>query len=131
MACGEVHGPYEWFLLHHQGNFGSWQVLGNVRGPWEFARGTINPIGFKIGLEIMVRCRCQRVQDVGIMFQERAAGESKLSAKHYKFYVQQLAALYWDKYMDYIFLVVLLVFGALILFTTWMPHQDTFNTMLR
>mmetsp|Transcript_67615 Transcript_67615/g.220096 ORF Transcript_67615/g.220096 Transcript_67615/m.220096 type:complete len:292 (+) Transcript_67615:137-1012(+) len=94
-------------------------------------RGTINPIGFKIGLEIMVRCRCQRVQDVGIMFQERAAGESKLSAKHYKFYVQQLAALYWDKYMDYIFLVVLLVFGALILFTTWMPHQDTFNTMLR
>merc|ERR1711957_33714 len=53
-------------------------------------RPTINPIGFKIGLEIMVRCRCRTVADVGIKFMERAAGESKLSASQYKFYVMQL-----------------------------------------
>jgi len=29
---------------------------------------TINPIGFKIGLEIMVRCNCKPVKDVPIMF---------------------------------------------------------------
>eukprot|EP01147_Barroeca_monosierra_P010919 gene10918-2993_t len=32
-----------------------------------------NPIGFKIGLEIMARCRCDPIADVGITFQERAA----------------------------------------------------------
>lgn len=61
-------------------------------------RRHINPIGFKIGLEIMVRCKCKRVQDVPITFQNRASGESKLSAKQYKSYVVQLASLYWDKY---------------------------------
>ena len=39
------------------------------------------PVGFKIGLEIMVRCDCSRVVDVPITFREREAGESKLSAK--------------------------------------------------
>merc|ERR1711972_217863 len=60
--------------------------------------GRLNPIGFKIGLEIMVRCRCTPVQDVAITFQERTAGESKLTAKQYILYVQQLASLYWDKF---------------------------------
>ncbi|CAD7939620.1 unnamed protein product [Amoebophrya sp. A120] len=54
----------------------------------------INPIGFKIGLEIMARCRCS-VQDVPIMFQERLHGESKLSAKQNIEYIQQLLGLYW------------------------------------
>merc|ERR1719183_1080411 len=50
----------------------------------------INPIGFKIGLEIMARGRCSPVQDVAITFQSRAAGESKLSGKQMTLYVQQL-----------------------------------------
>lgn len=37
-------------------------------------------MGFKIGLELMVRCRCSRVVDVPITFQERTAGESKVGA---------------------------------------------------
>merc|ERR1712008_102181 len=60
--------------------------------------GRFNLIGFKIGLEIMVRCRCHPIKDVAITFQERAAGESKLSAKQYKLYLEQLASLYWDKF---------------------------------
>mmetsp|Transcript_83845 Transcript_83845/g.175404 ORF Transcript_83845/g.175404 Transcript_83845/m.175404 type:complete len:290 (+) Transcript_83845:140-1009(+) len=94
-------------------------------------RGNINPIGFKIGLEIMVRCKCQTVQDVGIMFQERAAGESKLSAAQYKFYLLQLAALYWDKYMELFFVAVLLVFGILILVMTWWPHRNEIADIAR
>lgn len=64
----------------------------------------LNPIGFKIGLEIMVRCRCKTVLDVAITFQERQFGESKLSPSQYVKYVQQLVSLYWDKFF---FLIVL------------------------
>eukprot|EP00439_Symbiodinium_sp_Y106_P067293 s290_g11.t1 len=42
----------------------------------------------------MVRCRCKPVKDVAITFQERNAGESKLSAKTYKLYLEQLLSLY-------------------------------------
>lgn len=58
----------------------------------------INPIGFKIGLEIMARCRCYPVQDVAITFQDRAAGESKMSGKMMSEYLKQLAPLYWEKF---------------------------------
>ena len=37
-------------------------------------RAKCNPIGFKIGLEIMARCRCKNVVDVPITFQDRVAG---------------------------------------------------------
>ena len=59
------------------------------------ARGDPNPIGFKIALEIMVRCGCSSVVDVPITFRERTAGESKLSPKQNVEYLQQLAGLYW------------------------------------
>mmetsp|Transcript_47007 Transcript_47007/g.105438 ORF Transcript_47007/g.105438 Transcript_47007/m.105438 type:complete len:277 (+) Transcript_47007:70-900(+) len=71
----------------------------------------LNPIGFKIGLEIMVRCRCRPIQDVAITFQERAAGESKLSASQYRLYLQQLGALYWDRFP----LLLVLAFVILLL----------------
>ena len=58
------------------------------------ARGDPNPIGFKIALEIMVRCGCSQVVDVPITFRERTAGESKLSPKQNVEYLQQLASLY-------------------------------------
>mmetsp|Transcript_12870 Transcript_12870/g.17788 ORF Transcript_12870/g.17788 Transcript_12870/m.17788 type:complete len:266 (+) Transcript_12870:203-1000(+) len=77
--------------------------------------GKINPIGFKIGLEIMVRSRCKTIKDVPIMFQDRAAGESKLSTKQNFLYLMQLASLYSDKYpvgsvVSFGIIVVLLVF---------------------
>ncbi|CAE8619339.1 unnamed protein product, partial [Polarella glacialis] len=75
------------------------------------AQGDLNPIGFKIGLEIMVRCRCSPVQDVAITFQERVAGESKLSAKQSTLYLQQLASLYWARFGAFLLLLpVLLLF---------------------
>jgi len=65
------------------------------------ARGAdagVNTMGFKIGLELMVRCRCSAVVDVPITFQERVAGESKLSMKQNVEYVRQLASLYAFKF---------------------------------
>jgi len=73
------------------------------------ARGRCNPIGFKIGLEIMARCRCRHVADVAITFQERVAGESKLSMEQNVLYLQQLAALYWDAYAVPLLLLLLCV----------------------
>jgi dolichol-phosphate mannosyltransferase len=72
------------------------------------ARGakSINPIGFKIGLEVMARCRAEPVVDVPITFQSRIAGESKLTMKQNVQYIQQLAALYWDRFA---WLIVVLV----------------------
>jgi len=75
--------------------------------------GRLNPIGFKIGLEIMVRCRCHPIQDVAITFQERASGESKLSAKQYRLFLEQLASLYWDKFGMLLVLWLLLVLALL------------------
>ncbi|KAH8061836.1 dolichyl-phosphate beta-D-mannosyltransferase [Aureococcus anophagefferens] len=77
------------------------------------ARGDPNPIGFKIALEIMVRCGCSSVVDVPITFRERTAGESKLSPKQNVEYLQQLASLYLFAYRKT--LLALAVAGAALL----------------
>lgn len=76
--------------------------------------GKINPIGFKIGLEIMVRCRCKTVRDVPIMFQDRVAGQSKLSAKQNVLYLLQLGSLYVDRHPLGSVAVVLLLLLVLV-----------------
>lgn len=67
----------------------------------------INPIGFKIGLEAMVRCRA-KVKDIPITFRERIHGESKLTMKQNVQYLQQLLMLYWDVCPFCVLLVVLI-----------------------
>ncbi|MDP7029986.1 MAG: glycosyltransferase family 2 protein [Phycisphaerales bacterium] len=39
----------------------------------------LDPIGYKIGLELIVKCRCRNVAEVPIHFSTRRHGESKLS----------------------------------------------------
>lgn len=76
----------------------------------------LNPVGFKIGLEIMARCRCKPVVDVAITFQDRNSGESKLDNKQMVLYLQQLSGLYWDKFgMLLVLLFVLAIFFLLYL----------------
>ena len=58
----------------------------------------ISAMGFKIGLELMVRCSCTSVIDVPITFQERVAGESKLTMKQNIEYLRQLRSLYIFKF---------------------------------
>ena len=76
-------------------------------------RAASNPVGFKIGLELAVRCGVTRLTDVPITFQERVAGESKLSMKQNVLYLRQLLALYWFKFkLTLLALVAALVAAA-------------------
>jgi dolichol-phosphate mannosyltransferase len=41
----------------------------------------LTPLGYKIGLELMCKCRVKRVQEIPIHFAERTRGQSKLSLR--------------------------------------------------
>lgn len=53
-----------------------------------------SPLGYKIGLELIVRCGCESVQEVPIHFANRTRGESKLTLQQQLLYVRHLARLY-------------------------------------
>lgn len=42
---------------------------------------TLSPIGWKIGLELMVKCRCKNIREIPIHFSERTKGKSKLNVE--------------------------------------------------
>jgi len=52
------------------------------------------PIGYKIALELICRCRCQHVVEVPITFRDRAVGESKLNLEQQARYLLHLDRLY-------------------------------------
>lgn len=60
--------------------------------------GPLNPIGYKIGLELLVKCNAQRVVEVPITFRNRVHGESKLTLKEQFRYLEHLSRLYDYKY---------------------------------
>ncbi|NUL05144.1 glycosyltransferase family 2 protein [Streptomyces lunaelactis] len=53
----------------------------------------LKPLGYKILLELAVRCRPERVAEVPFVFQERFAGESKSTAKEGMRFLGHLVAL--------------------------------------
>lgn len=65
------------------------------RETFERARG-LNPIGYKIGLELMCRCDCRHVVEVPITFQNRVRGHSKLNFEQQARYLVHLDRLYRD-----------------------------------
>jgi len=54
----------------------------------------LTPLGYKIGLELMCKCRVSRVREVPIHFAERVRGESKLTLKEQFRYLEHLSRLY-------------------------------------
>lgn len=58
----------------------------------------LDPLGFKIGLEIMVKCSPERITEVPIQFQKRLHGESKLSIKEQIKYLIHVKRLYEYKF---------------------------------
>ncbi len=54
----------------------------------------LNPIGYKIGLEILVKGRYEKVVEVPITFADRKAGKSKLGASVYLKYLDHCTRLY-------------------------------------
>ena len=53
-----------------------------------------DPIGYKIALEILVRCDVQRVDEIPIHFSDRQKGESKLNSAEQLRYLRHLSRLY-------------------------------------
>jgi dolichol-phosphate mannosyltransferase len=58
----------------------------------------LNPVGYKIGLELLVKCGFRRVVEVPIFFAQRQLGYSKLSFKEQLRYLQHLRRLMNYKY---------------------------------
>lgn len=52
------------------------------------------PLGYKIGLEILVKGNCQRVIEIPITFLDRTRGESKLTLRQQLYYLRHLWRLY-------------------------------------
>ena len=91
------------------------------RRTWRGAAG-LNPIGYKIGLELLVKGRCQRVVEVPIEFSDRLHGRSKLTLKQQMLYLVHLVRLYRFKFPVLSWLVplaiLLVLVGALVLLIT-------------
>jgi dolichol-phosphate mannosyltransferase len=77
-------------------------VVGRVTDPMSgyfmlrrssIARETMSPLGYKILIEVLGRGRIGRIAEVGYVFRERTAGESKVTWKLYFEYLRHLARL--------------------------------------
>jgi len=60
---------------------------------------TLRPLGYKIALELIVRCDCRRIVEVPITFQDRQAGASKMSMRQQWLYLRHLGRLYVARYL--------------------------------
>lgn len=63
------------------------------REAFERARD-LNPIGYKIGLELIVKCNCTSITEVPIRFADRKFGQSKLIFREQLNYLKHLKRLY-------------------------------------
>ena len=54
----------------------------------------LSPVGYKIGLEILIKCRPQTVMEVPIHFRTRIRGQSKLSLHQQLLYLRHISGLY-------------------------------------
>ncbi|HUB24486.1 MAG TPA: polyprenol monophosphomannose synthase [Tepidisphaeraceae bacterium] len=54
----------------------------------------LTPLGYKIGLELMCKCRVRRVKEIPILFGLRVRGQSKLNLKQQFRYLEHLSRLY-------------------------------------
>jgi len=77
-------------------------VLGRVSDPMSgyfmvrrsaIANSTLNPVGYKIILEVIGRGRIREIAEVGYVFRERLEGESKVTSKQYIEYLHHLLRL--------------------------------------
>lgn len=79
----------------------------------DFARAReLNPIGYKIGLELIVKCGLENVGEVPIHFTDRVHGESKLSLREQLNYLLHLRRLYLFKYATFTSVVQFALVGT-------------------
>ncbi|WP_016951208.1 glycosyltransferase [Anabaena sp. PCC 7108] len=77
-------------------------VLGRVSDPMSgyfmvrrsaIANATLNPVGYKILLEVIGRGNVREIAEAGYVFRERTEGESKVTSKQYIEYIHHLIRL--------------------------------------
>ncbi|WP_071188559.1 glycosyltransferase [Trichormus sp. NMC-1] len=77
-------------------------VLGRVSDPMSgyfmvrrsaIANNTLNPVGYKILLEVIGRGNVREIAEAGYVFRERTEGESKVTSKQYVDYIHHLIRL--------------------------------------
>ena len=57
------------------------------------AQQSMNPLGYKILIEVLGRCQINRITEVGYVFQERQEGASKVTWRQYLEYLMHLIRL--------------------------------------
>jgi dolichol-phosphate mannosyltransferase len=62
---------------------------------------TLKPLGYKIGLELMVRGQFNKVVEVPILFKDRQIGESKMNLHQQMKYLRHLRRLYLYKFGNF------------------------------
>ncbi len=72
----------------------------------------LNPIGYKIALELIVKCGVTEVGEAPIHFADRVHGESKLNLKEQLKYLKHLRRLYMYKYAGRMEVLHFLIVGA-------------------
>jgi dolichol-phosphate mannosyltransferase len=72
----------------------------------------LNPVGYKIALELIVKCGLENVGEIPIAFTDRIHGESKLSLREQLKYIQHLRRLYLHKFTEAMHFAQYLVVGA-------------------
>jgi dolichol-phosphate mannosyltransferase len=72
----------------------------------------LNPIGYKIGLELIVKCDCRRIAEVPIHFADRTVGESKLTLAEQLRYIQHVRRLFIHRHPGLSYLFQFGVVGA-------------------
>ncbi len=72
----------------------------------------LNPIGYKIGLELIVKCGLRRIGEVPIHFADRTAGHSKLNFKEQLRYLQHVRRLFVWKHPNWSYVLQFAVVGG-------------------
>ena len=72
----------------------------------------LNPVGYKIGLELIVKCDFRHIAEVPIAFADRTRGESKLNFAEQLKYVQHLRRLFIYRHPNWSYLLQFLVVGG-------------------
>ncbi len=102
------------------------------RTTWERA-APLDPIGYKIGLELFVKGRCRRPAEVPITFALRTAGASKASFAEGRRYLRHLARLYrfrFPRLTEALRMMVIVIAALFILICACRPasHPDARST---
>jgi dolichol-phosphate mannosyltransferase len=88
------------------------------RSTWKQA-APLNPLGYKIGLELLIKGGCRRLKDVPIVFADRYAGKSKLNFNQQLLYLRHLVRLYRFKYPAASVLLLYVLPALILVWLAW------------